>query len=60
MVGQMDEDGFGYCTNHGACEAACPKGISIDFIAKMNRDYLKAKFKDRRNVTKVDTSEAGG
>ena len=39
---------FGSCTNHGECEAACPKSISIDFIALMNRDYLKAKFKNRR------------
>ena len=42
MVEQMDQDGFGNCTNHGACEAACPKGISIDFIALLNRDYIKA------------------
>lgn len=42
MVEQMDRDGFGNCTNHGACEAACPKGISIDFIAQLNRDYIKA------------------
>jgi len=41
-VEQMDQDGFGNCTNHGACEAACPKGISIDFIALLNRDYIKA------------------
>ena len=39
---------FGSCTNHGECEAACPKMISIDFIALMNSDYLKAKFKNRR------------
>ena len=38
----MDDEGFGNCTNHGECEAACPKGISVDFIARMNRDYLKA------------------
>ena len=42
MVEQMDQDGFGNCTNHGACEAACPKGISIDFIARLNRDWVKA------------------
>jgi succinate dehydrogenase / fumarate reductase iron-sulfur subunit len=42
MVERMDQEGFGSCTNHGACEAACPKGISIDFIALLNRDYLKA------------------
>ena len=42
MVGQMDAEGFGSCTNHGECEKACPKGISIDFIAQMNRDLIKA------------------
>jgi succinate dehydrogenase / fumarate reductase iron-sulfur subunit len=42
MVETM-EDYFGSCTNHGECQEACPKEISIDFIARMNRDYLKAK-----------------
>ena len=42
MVAQMDAEGFGSCTNHGECEAACPKEISVDFIARMNRDYLRA------------------
>ena len=42
MVGQMDAEGFGSCTNHGECEKACPKGISIDWIARMNREFLKA------------------
>jgi succinate dehydrogenase iron-sulfur subunit len=42
MVAQMDADGFGACTNHGECMAACPKEISIDFIARLNRDYWKA------------------
>lgn len=42
MVSQMDREGFGHCTNHGECEHACPKGISVAFIARMNRDYLKA------------------
>ncbi len=42
------EDFFGSCTNHGECELACPKGISIDFIALMNRDYIASKFKNRR------------
>ena len=42
MVAAMDEAGFGGCTNHGECEAACPKGISLGFIARLNRDYLKA------------------
>ncbi|NND76776.1 MAG: succinate dehydrogenase/fumarate reductase iron-sulfur subunit [Flavobacteriales bacterium] len=42
MVNQMDEEGFGNCTNTGACEVECPKGISLDNIARMNREYLKA------------------
>ena len=42
MVETMDAEGFGACTNHGECMAACPKGISVDFIARLNRDYLKA------------------
>lgn len=44
MVEAMDEELFGGCTNHGECQEACPKGISIDFISKMNRDYLRAVF----------------
>ena len=47
MVDEMEQH-FGSCTNHGECEAACPKEISIDFIALMNRDYVKAQFKNRR------------
>ncbi|MGB3409563.1 MAG: succinate dehydrogenase/fumarate reductase iron-sulfur subunit [Microthrixaceae bacterium] len=47
MVEKMEEF-FGSCTNHGECEEACPKEISIDFIAMMNRDYLKAKLANRR------------
>lgn len=47
MVDTMEEF-FGSCTNHGECEKACPKSISIDFIALLNRDYMKAKFKNRR------------
>jgi succinate dehydrogenase / fumarate reductase iron-sulfur subunit len=42
MVKQMDEEGFGNCTNTGACEVECPKGISLDNIARMNRDFLKS------------------
>ncbi|WP_405141661.1 succinate dehydrogenase/fumarate reductase iron-sulfur subunit [Sphaerisporangium sp. NBC_01403] len=42
MVEQMDLEGFGGCTNTGECTAVCPKGISLDVIAQMNRDYLKA------------------
>jgi succinate dehydrogenase / fumarate reductase iron-sulfur subunit len=42
MVRQMDEEGFGNCTNTGACEEECPKGISLENIARMNREYLSA------------------
>lgn len=42
MVHQMDEEGFGNCTNTGACEVECPKGISIENIARMNREFLSA------------------
>ncbi len=42
MVNQMDAEGFGNCTNTGACEVECPKGISLDNIALMNRDFLKS------------------
>jgi len=48
MVAQMDKEGFGNCTNYSECEAACPKEISVDFIAKMNREYLRA------GLTKVE------
>ncbi len=44
MVAQMDAEGFGACTNTGACAAECPKGISITNIARMNRDYFAAKI----------------
>jgi len=50
MVKQMDAEGFGSCTNTGACEAVCPKLVSLDFIARMNRDYgmalLKGQFRE--------------
>lgn len=42
MVRTMDEEGFGNCTNTGACEVECPKGISLENIARMNREYMKA------------------
>lgn len=51
MVDTMEEF-FGSCTNHGECEEACPKSISIDFIALMNSDYLKAKFKNRAKLSR--------
>ncbi len=44
MVAQMDLEGFGNCTNTGACEVECPKEISLDNIARMNRELMKASF----------------
>jgi len=52
MVETMEEY-FGSCTNNGECEEACPKEIPIDFIAYMNRDFIKAKFKNRRLAGQV-------
>ncbi len=47
----MDLEGFGNCTNHGECTAVCPKAISLETIAQLNRDYLKATLRaDRRIV----------
>jgi succinate dehydrogenase / fumarate reductase iron-sulfur subunit len=52
MVERMDAEGFGNCTNHGDCEAACPKAISLANIARMNRDYLAATLRgDLREAT---------
>ncbi len=47
MVSQMDEEGFGNCSNTGACEIECPKGISLENIARMNREYLMANAKSK-------------
>jgi succinate dehydrogenase / fumarate reductase iron-sulfur subunit len=47
MVSQMDAEGFGDCTNIGSCEAVCPKSITLDSIARMNRQYLTATVKRR-------------
>ena len=46
MVSTMDDSGFGNCRNYGECSAACPKDISLDYIAKLNRDHAKAKIKE--------------
>ena len=46
MLSKMDELGFGNCTNTGACEAECPKNVSLSHIARMNREFIVAKFKD--------------
>jgi len=56
MIGQHDAEGFGACTNHKECEAACPKEISVDFIAKMNRDFLVASL---RAPAAVKTRQGG-
>ena len=52
MVEEMDSY-FGSCTNHGECEAACPKEISIDVIALMHQDYRKAKFENRKSLSRT-------
>jgi len=54
MIEQMDAEGFGACTSHGECEAVCPKEIDLDFIARMNRDYIWANLMGER------ASKAGG
>ncbi len=52
MIEQMDLEGFGNCTNHKECQAVCPKGITVDTIARLNRDYIKATLiADRRIVS---------
>jgi succinate dehydrogenase / fumarate reductase iron-sulfur subunit len=57
MVEQMDKEGFGACTVTGSCEAVCPKEISLDFIARMNRDYAVALLKGEPK--KVSAGGAG-
>jgi succinate dehydrogenase / fumarate reductase iron-sulfur subunit len=59
MVAQMDAEGFGTCTNHGECEAACPKGIRMQFIAMMNADFVKASATQGRRPNELSESEAG-
>jgi succinate dehydrogenase / fumarate reductase iron-sulfur subunit len=54
MVGEHDAEGFGNCTNHGACEIACPKGISVDYIAQLNRDLVRAALTARPTVGAKD------
>jgi succinate dehydrogenase / fumarate reductase iron-sulfur subunit len=54
MVAQMDAEGFGSCTNTKACEAECPKGISVTNIARMNREYLMA------SMTSYEVQVSGG
>ena len=55
---EVMESFFGSCTNHGECEKACPKEISIDFIAYMNRDYIKAKAKNRKLTVHIPAASS--
>ncbi|HEU4334653.1 MAG TPA: succinate dehydrogenase/fumarate reductase iron-sulfur subunit [Candidatus Eisenbacteria bacterium] len=59
MVAQMDAEGFGSCTNHGECEASCPKGISVENIARLNREFLKASLTHGRRPAKSGDSAGG-
>jgi succinate dehydrogenase / fumarate reductase iron-sulfur subunit len=54
MVAQMDAEGFGSCTNHFECEAACPKEISVEWIARAYRDYIRATLSNRGDVRKSE------
>jgi len=57
MVNVMETEGFGPCSNHGECMAACPKEISVDFIARLNRDYLTAAFSNQPSDEGVEPTE---
>jgi succinate dehydrogenase / fumarate reductase iron-sulfur subunit len=59
MVEAMDAAGFGTCTNHRECEASCPKEISVSFIARLNRDYLKALLLGGRRAAKAADTATG-
>jgi len=59
MVTQMDAEGFGGCTNHFECMAACPKGISVSFIARMNADFTRAALTAGRRPPQAGDSAAG-
>jgi succinate dehydrogenase / fumarate reductase iron-sulfur subunit len=58
MVAQMDAEGFGTCTLHGECEAVCPKGITLQTIAQMNADYIRATLARGRRVARADDASA--
>ena len=59
MVAQMDEEGFGSCTNHGECEAVCPKGIPVAFIGRMNADFIRASVARGRRTATAEGSAGG-
>ena len=54
MVSRANAERFGNCTNIGECEAVCPKGIQLEVIAAMNRDYLRASWTERRDAVSAD------
>ncbi len=55
MVAQLEREAFGSCTNYGECEAVCPKGISVDFIARMNRDWIRSAVRGGRETRRSGT-----
>ena len=57
MVAAMSREGFGSCTNHGECEAVCPKEIPLEFIGNMNRDLIRASFRHHREPLLVASIE---
>ena len=59
MTAQADAEGFGGCTNHGECEAACPKAIGVHFIGEMNADWLRARFRRGRRAARAGDGGAG-
>jgi succinate dehydrogenase / fumarate reductase iron-sulfur subunit len=59
MVNAMAENGFGNCSNHYECQAACPKGIDVKFIARMNREFVKALAKDKVGARGAAKASAG-
>ena len=59
MPARADAEGFGGCTNHGECEAACPKAISVQFIGQMNADYLRATLRRGRRAPQARDAAAG-
>ena len=59
MVARMDAEGFGSCTNHEECEAACPKGITVETIGRMNADYVMASLTVGRRAARLGDSGGG-
>ncbi len=59
MVAKMDAEGFGTCTNHGECEAACPKAIRMQFIGMMNADFTKSAMTEGRRPSGLSEGGAG-